>query len=417
MYYWWHWNKNHYLRVSSSKLTFGSDKCKAHDEMVNGFQFTMKFIYIRILFILLIDQMTPTAEKTICSIPVSAFPPVSLERPLKLFGGSFNVHISTGLTLCPNTLLQIVSGRSLLQFMREHKTRTDHSLRALFRAATGRNKPSETTRKLIKQMLGKQFPSEDLDEVLEGREPTFTRPWQSDWAVIQQTIDEPGDDDLYQLVARYANLDRIAWSVRQLYDNGSPSDGMALLALHIGYPVESWRQLNPNLILPVAFLVDVSLQTLAWLEWRSILKHPADCATAHASQLMPLLVQGKKPIGHWLLRMQESAKCTNLREFSAFMVSKGIKRHNYFVSHELLKKWSSGQQLMPVKASECVLNAVGGRLDAEQEKRRFAVARCLSFLCDLLISGTRGGSPLWSDVQDQILRRYNELYEIEGFRS
>lgn len=92
------------------------------------------------------------------------------------------------------------------------------------------------------------------------------------------------------------------------------------------------------------------------------------------------------------------------------MLRKGIKRHEFDVSHDLLKKWSSGQQLMPMNAAETVLDAVKGRVDPERERGLFAVARFVAFLCDLIIAGTRGVPPVWADAQDQIRGRYSDLY-------
>lgn len=356
---------------------------------------------------------SPTTRENTLAIPVSTYAPISLERPLGLFGKTFRVHISTGLTLSPDTVLQVLFGIGLLQLMRTDQGRPDRTLNALLRAGTGRNKVSGTTRKLIEQQLGTFLSSEVLDAVLQGNEPTTPPPWRSDWEVVQQGLGEPGEDDLYQLVARLARLDRLAWSARQLADNGSPEDGMALLRSHIALPHEGWRQYNPNLSLAVAFLVDISLQTLAWLECRSVPEHPVDDAEVPASSLFALLAAGKKPIGHWLLRMQNSAACASLRDFSALMAGKGIKRHDYYVSHDLLKKWSSGRQLMPGKARDCVLEAVGGRVDAEREQRWFATARFLSFLCDLVIAGTREAPPSWAAAQEQISKRYGEVYLYE----
>lgn len=280
-----------------------------------------------------------------------------------------------------------------------------------------KNKLLGTTQKLIKQRFGAFFTSDILDEVLEGREPSAPMPWQSDWETLQQTMGESGKDDfIYPLVARFAHLDRLAWTARQLHDNGLPDDGMALLAPHIGHSLEGWRKLNRSLSLTVMLLVDVSLQTLAWLELRSWPKQSIARTEIPASQLLPWLEPGKKLIGHWLLRMLTAADCKNLGDFSVLMARKSIKLHNNYVSHDLLKKWSSGGQLMPATACECVLKAAGKKLNFDQERGRFAVVRFLSFLCDMVIADTRGEPTSWAIAQDQISQRYFELYKLEYSR-
>jgi len=360
--------------------------------------------------------MPPAPEKDTHGIPLSKYPPVSLERPLKLFGETFSVFISTTLTLSPHTVLQSAYGASGLQIARMQKERVDRTLNALWRANTGRNKPSLTTRKLIKQTFGAFVPSEDLDDALQGKEQTAPRPWQGDWEMVQKVLGEPYKGVLSELVARLARLDRLAFSAGQLAKQGLEEDAEALLAPYIGSSIERWREYNPNLGLLVALLVDISLQTLAWLEWRAMQPYPVDGASAPGSLLGGLLAPGKKPIGHWLVRMRKSAGCTNLRAFSGVMAAKDIRWHSCRLSHDLLKKWSSGQQLMPTKGGESVIKAVSAHVDEKRQRNWFAAARFLSFLCDLVIAGSRGMPPSWAAAQDQVRMCFGKLSELEADR-
>ena len=361
--------------------------------------------------------MSATIKNSIQAIPISAFPPISLERPLKLFGNTFKVHISTGLTLSPDTLLKSALGISLQQWLRSNDKDAHSALKNLMRGATGKNKLSGTTKWLIKQKLGTAYASDVIDDLLDGREPSHPPPRESDWETLQRAMGEPGGDDMiYALVERFAFLDRLLWSVRQKREAGSVEEGNALLLKHIGNPHESWAHYNPNLKPPVMFLVDISLQTLALMELRSMLTQSNNLSDFSASQLLTYLAPGKKPIGHWLLRVQESASCSNFRELGDFMASRGVKRHSYYVSHDLLKKWSSGVQLMPYDACQCILKAFDGKLDADHHHGWFAIARFLSFLCDLVIAGTHEKPPSWAVAQDQIRSRYAEIYAQEYSR-
>lgn len=160
-------------------------------------------------------------------------------------------------------------------------------------------------------------------------------------------------------------------------------------------------------------LVDVGLQILAWLERR---RAPVKFETKRdslVSELLHLLSPGKKPIGHWLVRVQRAGGLENLKALSFLLLHKKIKRHNFYVSHDLLKKWSSGRQLMSGPAADAVLAAVSAHVNLEQEKALFATARFLSFLCDLVMAGTRGGSPSWDVAQAQVRTRYEEIFSQE----
>jgi hypothetical protein len=358
--------------------------------------------------------MPEKSEKKSLSIPVSNIPPVTLYRPLKLFGATFKVHISTGLTLSPDTVLRSALDLSMLQLLRnfqpplgeQFKDRPEKVIKDLLRAATGTNKLSTTTQNGVKRFLGRYVSMDILTAALQGIEPPNPIPWQSDWESALKGLGEPGDDDVYRLVDKMARLDRTAWSASQLPE----TDAVALLEKHIGRPHEIWRKYNPNLSLAVAFLIDTSLQTLIWMECNGDIKNRANHFKAPESRVLSLLAPGKKPLGHWLLRLQTASSCANLTELSSLLLRNGVKRHSFDVSHDLLKKWSSGQQLMPRIAAENVLKALAGRVEFERERSLFAVSRFLSFLCDLVIAGTRDAQPTWKVAQEQIRERYAELF-------
>lgn len=166
--------------------------------------------------------------------PISSFPPVTLVRPLKLFGEAFQVHISTGLTLSPNTVLQASLDISLLQFMRNQKGRPDRTLNDLWRGATGRNKLSTTTKNGVVRLLGPFLPADALAAALEGTTPSDSGPWQSDWEALLAGLGEPDESDIYQLVSRLARLDQVVVSAKGM----SETEAIALLEPHIGLPHE-----------------------------------------------------------------------------------------------------------------------------------------------------------------------------------
>lgn len=245
--------------------------------------------------------MPETSPTLTLSIPLSSHPPVALYRPLKLFGKSFKVHISTGLTLSPHTVLHSALDLSLMHLLRDFKhppeepfkDRPEKVIKDLLRAVTGRNKLSTTTQSGIKRLLGRFIPDEALEAVVQGKPPPMPIPWQSDWEAVLQGLGGPGDGDMSNLVQRLAQLDRVVWSARDLPE----SEIVAFLEPHIGRPQEGWQKYNPRLSLAVAFLVDVSLQALVWMEFTNVPEHPLDCFKIPDSRLLPFLAPGKKPLG------------------------------------------------------------------------------------------------------------------------
>ncbi len=344
------------------------------------------------------------------SIPISIFPPVPLERPLRLFGKTFCVHISTGLTFSPDTILKVAYGMGLREYIRREDIQSARLLDALWRGATKKNKLSTTTSTLIKQKFAKFITAEALDKVIAGELPLHSEAWASDWETLLQVVTPDEHDIVRLLIQRFANIDRTAYLANKLHANSdTANECMDMLDKLAGLKnlFEVWQQSKLKLLLPIAYLVDVGLQTLAWLELRT------QSYRDHESQLLNFLTVGKKPLGHWLVHIQKSANCSNLEQLSVRMARLKFTHHDKVVSHDLLKKWSSGQQLMPNSAAECVLNSAGNSIDKKLWMNYFVAARFMSFLCDMFIAGSYGESPSWKTVQMELFKRYTGLYEYE----
>jgi hypothetical protein len=291
--------------------------------------------------------------------------------------------------------------------MRQDKRRPDIAFRNLWRGATRRNRLSSTTRRPIEKLFGSFFGHETLQSLLIGETPAKIPDMGSDWEVVRQSMGPPGEDDLYRLVEEAARFDSIARAVKDHLEHERTADAFQVAGGLFKDIRKSWSKINPPIDVRVAILIDVSLRVWACVEERR--KRHRAAARGRTLDLLALLRHGHKPIGHWLVGIQESARRRDLRDLSGLISGKGIKRHKHLISHDLLKKWSSGRQLMPPEGREGVLQAVAGRVDADRERERFALARWASFLCDLLIAGTQGDPPSWSAAQEQIRRRYSAV--------
>lgn len=357
--------------------------------------------------------MTKTSIGTSRTIPTSAFLPIKLCRPLKMFGRTFSVHKSTGITLSPDTVLRASLGMSLLQVLRLAKQSKNEGsktygevLKDLMRGATGTNKLSNTTKIGVKAALSKFLPEEALSQMLDGQEPLQLSPSSSDWEALLIGLGPIGDDFLYQLVLRLAGLDSAVLQARGLPER----EAMGILESRIGRPNEAWHKYNPALNLQVCFLIETSLQTLVWIEQR---ERPQSLRNDQRpdSQFLIFFAPGRKPIGHWLVGLQTDGGHSNLSELANFALRKGITFNGIQLSHDLLKKWSGGQHLMSFAAAKSVLSVLGSAGDFDLQCNRFGIARFMAFLCDLLIAGTQSDVPSWAEAQNQLFLRYAEIYE------
>ena len=337
-------------------------------------------------------------------IPVSRFAPVPLQRPLKYFGRKFQVHISSPLTFSPATVLQAAFGFSLQQFIKADKRGAAMALRDLWRGVTKKNRLSATTRKRIVRELPRLFTAETMDSLLSGEEPREEPELGFDWEILLLTIGSGSSDESYQIVKEAARFDAAMRTAREVAVK-DPEKASGLLTPLQKCMLEGWEgsRLDPR----VALLIEVSLLVWARVEVRRA--RACSNAPPHELNLLKLLATDRKPLGHWLAAMGQAVGCKTLPELSRQMALKNIRRHRYLVSYDLLKKWSGGVQLMPLHGADCVIRAVGSRIERTHAQQAFALARWGSFLCELVIAGTYGSPPTWRAAQDQLYQRYTAI--------
>lgn len=159
-------------------------------------------------------------------------------------------------------------------------------------------------------------------------------------------------------------------------------------------------------------LIDTALQVLASQE--SMLAS----AIAHRSRPSPsaaleLLSPRAKPLGHWLRQVCVAAGCRSLGELEALLLRKGARLRNRRISLDTLKAWSSMRpgMLMTSAGRMAVLTVVQDEAQRGGLGVRFALARFLAFLCDLLRSSMEGESVMWAQAQQIVADRYRSCLE------
>lgn len=346
-------------------------------------------------------------------IPVSVYAPVSLARPLSMFGKTFEVHLSASCTLNPDTALQAVMDTSLLTFLRTEKPLLLQYLKILLYAGTGKHRPSRTTRDVILASLP-LLDSEALACVLDGRVPAFSPP-HSDWRFVLQGMGNRGSDIVSDIVSDLAVWDDQALHIRELTRVGDNKQASVLVRALIDPGLQAWAALNPGLLQApqVLLLVESSLQTLARLVCR--IDMPSLDLPSRESSVTQLLETGRRPLGHWLHEVQLKADCTNLLDLANCLFGVDAKHHDRPISHDLLKKWSSSKNVvLPPTAVQPVLLSIRIRESRQRLQDRYYMARFLTFLCDLTWAGIPGKAPVWGDIQAQIKSRYRQVYQLEA---
>lgn len=337
---------------------------------------------------------------------MSRYPPVPLERPLEVFGKSFEVELSTGLTLSPDTVLRAAVGKSLQTLLREDRKLLP--IRQLRDGLLGRHRLSTTTRSTVQAAFGPM--GSQFIGVLDGAAiPTeFTQV--SDWSLLSATWDRDAHaSSLGLVVGSFVKLDKFAEAVSQCALVSGRDAAETLLNDRFGPTLPAWRAFCPGLSLEGCLRIESSLLVIRELEAGTA----RGTGTAPiASPTVELLSPRAKPLGNWLRQVAAAVNCANNRELADLLARKAVlHKAGRPITHDTLKGWSAMKPGMLVSLEGCqaLLSVVPSQEAAERLLARFALARFLAFLCDFLRSSSRSAAPSWAEAQQVLTTRFEQL--------
>jgi len=329
---------------------------------------------------------------------IKPFASTPLQRPFKLFGSGFEVKLSSSLTMLPDTVIWAAAGMSLQQAIEACGPEYGRAMKALKRAAMATNRLSSTTLAVVRGLFDSpvlaHLPRKPTQEELLSSIPTGKA-----WEILHNTMSEAAGSDLYDYVQRLAELEALSDRIRNLFVEGSESQAKELLRHEIGHPELYWAQFR--LPIQTIFVLDATLQVLAGVE-RKHAPSSERAGDSCTSPVLALMADGRKPLGHWLVRQGDSTNGTSLRQLSRKLGDIDLDR---------LKDWSSGDHLLSPSKALALLEKRGDAFDADLEIRRYRNARFFSFLIEFVICAAEGVPPKWPEAQAMVRNRYRELLE------
>lgn len=345
-------------------------------------------------------------------IPTSRFQPLELVRPLEVFGGDFAVEMSTGLTLNPETALRAAIGRSLQTVLRKGG-KLAHML-ALLDALKGNRRLSRATRDNALRTMG-PF-SDDFARALDG-EVVDTEPlFKSDWDCLAATYGEWSDRDLLGVViSQMVKYDRAHDAGVALASAGDLAGAERLGEAVLGDYFVGWRALCPNGIMRATVLIETSLRVVSAVE--RVGAPPGASSAGELQIVLSLLDPKSKPLGNWMRQVGAAAGCENTRELSDRLLVKAVRRREAGnkagrpITYDLLKGWASMRPSMLMTLDGCcdLLKVIPDTVQADAQRRSFALARFLAFLCDLLRSSVTRERITWQEAQEVLCTRYRAI--------
>lgn len=347
-------------------------------------------------------------------IPLSAYAPVPLARPMSVFGAKFKVRVSTSFTLSLDTVLQAVMDTSLLTFLRTEVPGIYQSFKKLLYAEAGKHRLSEGTKKLIQHELKLLNAPDTIAAALNGQQLPPSPP-ESHWKLVLQGMKGGESNFVRDIANSLAAWDGEALKIWELSRAGDMEQAHARTEALLRTSLPSWEALNPRLLESprILILVESSLQTLTKLMCG--VNMPTMDLPSRESQITQLLDAGRRPLGHWLHEVTRASDCESLPELAQCLLRAGARHHDRAISPDLLKKWSSSKNIaMPQTALKSILRGVRNQELAKTLESRYYVARFLTFLCDLAWAGIPGEAPVWSDIQAQLKSWYALVYRREA---
>jgi len=296
----------------------------------------------------------PFSDMTIGELLITPFQPVEVLRALGPYGRMLNLEPTISKAPDPEFLVRLLTGHASHQAcIRRESGNQYKNLENLIR---GKHKVSLTTKLVLASTLGLSM--EDLEK-LDGSAP--------DGPLI------PGILAMFQIVEGLPMLVTSAFLDREVT---CPCCGKNLLD-----DVDAWwskqapgmrraeyhfaeRLLNAILGagLIERFVALFQERAEQSLDGVGVLAHPL-----------------RHPIGNWLSEAQVAMSCDSLAELAAAMQLQGDVGPLF--SHARMKKWSAGQDVMPLEVGTAIAEACG---QTKSGMRRLIAARAIALVTDFV---------------------------------
>jgi hypothetical protein len=201
------------------------------------------------------------------------------------------------------------------------------------------------------------------------------------WRVLWRSIKSNIHPVYRRLFARLAYYDRIAAQIDRI---NTVQKRISSARQFFQPSLQYWRNKNLSLSSDAVLLLDTALHHVAWLDKELSLKN----SSVTLRMVLNLSEPSKRPMRHWFDRILNHAGCDNLLELHQHLTSHGATRLGRNISHDLLRKWCSTQQLMPNAGLQEILKACKADGEDSLDPLMFWVAKLLTFLIEFLVCFT-----------------------------
>lgn len=319
-------------------------------------------------------------EKTVGELVQVPFWPVTVLRPLGPYGHMLDLEPGVPTSPDPEFLVRLVTGHQ------SHQAQLRHEAGAQFKnlenLVRGKHKSSPTTKAMLASKLG--VPIDFIDKI-DGCAP-----------------EGPLLPDLMTLFRMMEVIPTFVAS--------------AIFGIHV--PCECcganliedkdhwWSKAAPGIgVAELRFAERLLSAILGASLIESFLGQTQTPAENHLKYLANLSIPSKHPIGHWLTEAQTALGRDSLADLTTeLQLRKETAPH---FSYARMKKWSAGQDVMPVAAGEMIADACG-KEHAKTLKLRLTAARAIAMVIDF-VAATLPSDAGQRAARAIVAQRFDEL--------
>lgn len=325
-------------------------------------------------------------------------------RQSKLLGKRLHFERSSALGFSPDTILRVITEKSVFGYLEAHEYRFFRALKALGLSSQTGSKLQRQTRFDLEDMMrlarttgGSPLAISDIDEIPKN----LSAPWR----IVRRAYFGATDRTGQRLLARLAYYDRL--TVEFSRSRHMP-ERMQRLNSRVAPSLEYWDSLGLGMRWEVIAVLDSTLQHLSWLD----IELRSNDERRSRSAVLRLTEPSKRPIRHWFDGLLQSLKLRDLSKLDQLLAERQAIRHDNVISHDLLKKWASSQRTIPYAAAKTLLTAcLGERAGKSVEAMDLWNAKLLAFLIETICCFSK--EPIEPLVAQSHIHKRLQLLESE----
>lgn len=300
-------------------------------------------------------------------------------RKSRLLGKRITFERSTIFGFSPDTIFRVLSGRGLANLLEHYDYNLHLLVKALQRHESQGTRLQRSTEQELRHLLartelaGAPLTIDRLRE-LDGR-------LASPWRLLYRSSKPSLNTRERRLLARLVYYDRLAHQiqiVREPITDKSFRDGP------FSQSITYWQNVSTPLGPEIALCIDATLHHVAWLDQVLSLEKPG-----YASGTVFKLTNPENLVTrNWLNHLLHKTKTVDLLDFHNLLFRREVARNQKTISHDLLKKWSSNQTLIPFESGYKIIVACQPEIDIDIERISLWLVRLLIFLTECIVCFT-----------------------------